>query len=93
MLEIRVTLRMVVMSLVGRRAPGVGRAEFQQERSTTRGHESHGNIGTKDERGQQCDAQNIAAAGGTEPGMHHKGRHYARASAVVPVGTVAVGPR
>ena len=51
-LEIRMTLRMVVIPMVGREAVGVGRTELNQERGATRGHEPHWDIGTKDERGQ-----------------------------------------
>jgi hypothetical protein len=72
-LEICMTRRMVVMFMLGKRPTGVGRTELQQERSATRGHESHGDIGTTDEHGQQCDGQYIKASGVTVPGLHAEG--------------------
>src|SRR5271155_4303435 len=60
-LEIRLTLRMVMVPVVGRDATRVGRTELHQERGATRGHEPHWDIGTKDERGQQCDGQHIGS--------------------------------
>jgi hypothetical protein len=69
-LEIRMTLRMVVMFMLRRHPTGVGRTELQQERSATRGHESHGDIGTKDERGQQYDGQHIESPSVMEPSSH-----------------------
>ena len=68
--EIRLTLRVVVM--VGRRA-AVRRAELHQERGTTRGHEAHRDIGTKEEHGQQCDGQHIGPPSVTETGFHTLG--------------------
>lgn len=68
-LEIRMTLRMVVMPVVGS-AAGVGRTELQKERGATRGHEPHWDIGTKDERGQQYDGQHIGSPNVTEPSLH-----------------------
>ena len=76
---------MVVMPMVGRSAAGIGRAEFHQERGATRGHEPHWDMGTKDERGQQCDGQHIGSPSVTEPSFHDCGRHHARVSAIVPV--------
>ena len=64
------TLRMVVTSMMGREAAGVVRAELHQERGAARGHESHWDIGTKDERGQQCDGQHIGSPRMTEPSLH-----------------------
>jgi hypothetical protein len=45
-LEIRLTLRMVVMAVVGRSA-AVRRAELHEKRAAARGHESHGDIRAK----------------------------------------------
>ncbi len=56
-LEIRLTLRMVVMNMVRSSVPGVGGTELHQERGATRGHEPNRDIGTKDERGQQYDGR------------------------------------
>ena len=89
-LEIRLTLRMVVMRMVGRSTAGVRRAELHQERSATRRHEAHWDIGAKDERGQQYDGQHIGSPGVTEPSFHDWGRHHARVSAIIPVANVAV---
>jgi hypothetical protein len=72
-LEICITLRMVVMFMLGRHPTGVGRTELQQERSATRGHESHGDIGTEDECGQQREGQYIRSSGVTVPGLHAEG--------------------
>jgi hypothetical protein len=84
-LEIRLTLRMMMIPLVGRSAARVSRTEFHQERGATRGHEPHWDIGTKDQRGQQYDGQHIGSPGVTEPSLHGWGRHHARVSAIVPV--------
>jgi hypothetical protein len=88
-LEIRLTPRMVVMPMVRRSAAGVARTELHQERGATRGHEPNGDIGTKDERGQQYDGQHIGSPGVTQPSLHDWGRHHARVSVIVPVETVA----
>ena len=69
-LEIRMTLRMVVMPVVGGSAAGVGRTELHQERGATRGHEPRWDIGTKDERGQQYDGLHIGSPKVTEPSLH-----------------------
>jgi len=90
-LEIRLTLRMVMVPVVGRDATRVGRTELHQERGAARGHEPHWDIGTKDERGQQYDGQHIGSPSVTEPSLHDCGSHDARVSAIVPVG--AVSPR
>jgi hypothetical protein len=88
-LEIRLALRMVVMPMVRRSAAGVGRTELHQERGATGGHEPNGDIGTKDERGQQYDGQHIGSPSVTQPSLHDWNRHNARVSVIVPVGTVA----
>ena len=69
-LEVRLTRRMMVMPVVGSSAAGVSRAELHQERGATRGHEPHGDIGTKDERGQQYNGQHIGSPSVTEPSLH-----------------------
>jgi hypothetical protein len=71
-LEIRLTLRMVVMAMVGRRA-AVRRAELHQERAAARGHESHRDICAKQKRGQQYDGQPIGSPNVTEPSFHDLG--------------------
>jgi len=88
-LKIRLTLRMVVMPMVGRSAAGVARAELHQERGAACGHEPHWDIGTKDEHGQQYDGQHIGSPSVREPSLHDWGRHHARVGAVVPVGASA----
>lgn len=72
-LKICMPLRMVVMFVLGKRSTGISRTELQQKRGTARRHESHGDIGTKDERGQQCDGQYIRSSGVTVPGLHAEG--------------------
>jgi hypothetical protein len=84
-LEIRLARRMVVMPKVRRSAAGVGRTEFHQERGATRRHEPNGDIGTKDERGQQYDGQHIGSPSVTQPSLHDWDRHHARMSVIVPV--------
>jgi hypothetical protein len=69
-LEIRMTLRMVVMPVVGRSAAGVGRTELHQERGAARGHEPRWDIGTKHERGQQYDGRHRGSPNVTEPSLH-----------------------
>ena len=69
-LEIRMTLRMVVMPVVGGSAAGVGGTELHQERGATRGHEPNGDIGTKDEGGQQYDGRYIGSPSVTQPSFH-----------------------
>ena len=71
-LEIRLTLRMVVMAVVGKRA-AVRRAELHEERAAVRGHESQGDIGAKQKRGQQYDGQPIGSPDVTEPSFHDLG--------------------
>jgi len=61
-LEIRLTLRMVVMAMVGR-STAVRRADLQQEGAPARGHESHGNICAKQKRGQPYDGRYIGSPG------------------------------
>ncbi len=92
-LEIRLTLRMVMVSVMGRDITRVGRTELQQERGAARGHEPDWDIGTKDERGQQYDGQHIGSPGVTEPSLHDCGSHDARVSAIVPVGAVSARRR
>jgi hypothetical protein len=83
-LEIRLAMRMVVMPMVRRSAAGVGRTELHQERGATRGHEPNGDIGTKDERGQQYGGQHIGSPSVTQPSLHDWDRHHARMSVIVP---------
>jgi hypothetical protein len=71
-LEIRLTLRMVVMAMVGK-STAVRRAELQQERAAARGHESHGNICAKQKRGQPYDGRYIGSPSVPEPGLHDLG--------------------
>jgi hypothetical protein len=71
-LEIRLTLRMVVMAMV-RRSAAVRWAEFHEERAAARGHESHRDIRTKQKRGQQYAGQHIASPRVTEPSLHDLG--------------------
>jgi hypothetical protein len=90
-LEIRLAPRMVMMPLVRGSAAGVGRTEFHQERCATRGHEPNGDIGTKDQRGQQYDGHHIGSPSVTQPSLHDCERHHARVSVIVPVGTSYAG--
>ena len=69
-LEVRLSRRMVVMPMVRSSAAGVGRAELHQERGATRGHEPNGDIGTKDEGGQQYDGRYIGSPSVTQPSFH-----------------------
>ena len=69
-LEIRLTRRVMVMTVVGRSAGSVSRAELHQERGAARGHEPDWDIGTKDERGQQYNGQHIGSPSVTEPSLH-----------------------
>ena len=71
-LEIAVSLRvvMVLMLMMRRHGAGIGRTQFQQERRAARGHESHGDICKKNERGQQNDGQYIESPGVTETRLH-----------------------
>ena len=69
-LEIRLALRMVVMPMVRRSAAGIGCTKLHQERGATRGHEPNGDVGTKDERGQQYDGQHIGSPSVTQPSLH-----------------------
>jgi len=71
-LELRLTRRMVVMAVV-RRSAAVRRTEFHQERAAARGHESHGDIRAKQQRGQQYAGQHIASPSLTEPSSHDSG--------------------
>ena len=69
-LEILLTLRMVVMRMVRGSAAGVGGTELHQERGAARGHEPDGDIGTKDEGGQQYDDRDIGSPGVTQRSLH-----------------------
>jgi hypothetical protein len=71
-LEIRLTLRMVVMAMVGK-STAVRRAELQQEGAPARGHESHGNIGAKQKRGQPYEGRYIGSPSVPEPSLHDLG--------------------
>jgi hypothetical protein len=64
---------MVVMPRVGRYAAGVGWTEFHEERGAARGHETQGDIGTKEQRGQQYNGQHIGSLGVTETSFHDWG--------------------
>ena len=69
-LEVCLTMRMVVVFMVKRSAAGVSRAELDQKWRATRRHEAHRDIGTKNKRGQQQDAQSIGSPSVTEPSVH-----------------------
>jgi hypothetical protein len=71
-LEIRLTLRVVVMAMMGK-STAVRRAELQQEGAPACGHESNGNIGAKQKRGQQYDGRYIGSPSVPEPGLHDWG--------------------
>jgi len=51
----------------------VRRAELQQEGGPARGHESHGNIGAKQKRGQPYDGRYIGSPSVPEPSLHDLG--------------------
>lgn len=51
-LEVRMTLRMVVMQMLCAQRPVICRAKLHQKRRTAGGHEPDGDIGTKSEGGQ-----------------------------------------
>lgn len=51
----------------------VRRAELQQEGAPARGHESHGNIGAKQKRGQPYDGRYIGSPSVPEPSLHDLG--------------------
>jgi hypothetical protein len=63
---------MVVMAMVGK-STAVRRAELQQEGAPARGHESDGNIGAKQKRGQPYEGRYIGSPSVPEPSLHDLG--------------------
>ena len=71
-LEIRLTVRMVVMAMVGK-STAVRRTELEQKGAPARGHEPHGNIGAKQKRGQPYDGRYSGSPSVSEPSLHGLG--------------------
>jgi hypothetical protein len=69
-LKIRVTLRVMMVPMMGSDVTGVRRTELHLERSTTRRHEAHRDVCAKQKHGQQNDGQRFETPNVMEPGSH-----------------------
>ena len=84
-LKICMPLRMVMMQMLCGEGLSECRTEFHQKRRTAGRHKPDGDIGTKNQRGQQNDGQHIGSPTMKMPGSHTRGGNNARGSYIAPV--------